>query len=397
MYNFLSAFVICGIVVLIGEMISNLTKAWVPSVFASACILLVGYWTIIPYDLVKDSYLIPFGATIAIYLLIVHMGTVISLQTLMEQWRTVVICLAGLVGMCLFVMVLCPMMMDWSLIVAGLPPLTGGVVAATIMQQAATERGLTEAAVFAISMYCIQGFAGYPLTAICMKYEGKRLLKEFREKGQTATSQQEMDAVRNVTALPKDTSNGILALPESWNSPVMTLTKLALVGWLASLVGGWTGISGAVWALVFGVIFCTLGFLETDALHRCNSFNILMFALTMFVFDGLKDCTPEMLVEIAVPMVEMIVIGVLGMGIFAFVIAKVLKQSFALSFANSLTALYGFPFNAIITEATCKAMAKTKEENEYLMSKMFPSMIVGGFVTVTITSVIIAGFFVNLF
>lgn len=31
------------------------------------------------------------------------------------------------------------------------------------------------------------------------------------------------------------------------------------------------------------------------------------------------------------------------------------------------------------------------------MSRLFPPMIVGGFVTVTITSVILAGFFVKLF
>ena len=96
MYNFLSAFVICGGVIILGEIISALTKAWVPSVFASACILLIGYWTILPYDLVKDSFLIPFGSTLGIFLLIVHMGTVISLKTLMEQWRTVTICLMGL-------------------------------------------------------------------------------------------------------------------------------------------------------------------------------------------------------------------------------------------------------------------------------------------------------------
>ena len=42
-------------------------------------------------------------------------------------------------------------------------------------------------------------------------------------------------------------------------------------------------------------------------------------------------------------------------------------------------------------------MAETPEEQEFLMGKMFPSMIIGGFVTVTITSVILAGFFVNLF
>ena len=45
----------------------------------------------------------------------------------------------------------------------------------------------------------------------------------------------------------------------------------------------------------------------------------------------------------------------------------------------------------------CKEMAATEDEREYLMAHMFPSMIVGGFSTVTITSVIIAGLFVNLF
>ena len=198
MYNFLAAFCICGFIVIIGELVSTWTKAWIPSVFVSACLLLVGYWTVIPYDLVKDSFLTPFGATLGIYLLIVHMGTVISLKTLMEQWKTVVMCLVGLAGMCIFALLLCPLFMDWAYIVAGLPPLTGGIVAATIMQQAATEHGLTSAAVFAITMYCVQGFAGYPLTAIFMKAEGAKLLKEFRE-GQRV-SQDEVSAVK--TAFP---------------------------------------------------------------------------------------------------------------------------------------------------------------------------------------------------
>ncbi len=395
MYNFLAAFCICGFIVIIGELISTWTKAWIPSVFVSACILLVGYWTVIPYDLVKDSFLTPFGATLGIYLLIVHMGTVISLKTLMEQWKTVVMCLVGLAGMCILSLLLCPLFMDWAYIVAGLPPLTGGIVAATIMQQAATEHGLTSAAVFAITMYCVQGFAGYPLTAIFMKAEGAKLLQEFRS-GERVTKD-ELSAAKNVTSLPSSDRRGPLALPESLNSPIVMLTKIGMVAWLSMMVGGFTGISGAVWALIFGVVFCSLGFLETDILHKCNSFNILMFALTMFVFEGLKDCTPEMLTSIILPMVGLIVVGVFGMAVFAWVAAKVMKLSFPLSFCNCLTALYGFPFNAIITESTCKAMAKTPEEHEFLMSKMFPSMIIGGFVTVTITSVILAGFFVNLF
>ena len=64
--------------------------------------------------------------------------------------------------------------------------------------------------------------------------------------------------------------------------------------------------------------------------------------------------------------------------------------------ATALTALYGFPPNAIITESTCAALAQTPEEKDYLMSQMFAPMIVGGFTTVTITSVIIAGIFAGM-
>ena len=76
MYNFALAFVICGVVYFIGEAVSNLTKAWIPSVFVTAAVLLVGFWTVIPTTVVSDSMLIPFGSTIGIYLLITHMGTV---------------------------------------------------------------------------------------------------------------------------------------------------------------------------------------------------------------------------------------------------------------------------------------------------------------------------------
>lgn len=192
LYNFLLAFVICGGVIIIGEVVSTLTKAWVPSVFVSAVLLLLGYWTILPHDLVKDSFLIPFGATLCIYLLITHLGTIISLKQLMQQWRTGTVCLAAYF--------IAPFFMDRALVITGLPPLTGGIVAATMMQTAAMKQGLTVAAVFAISMYCVQGFAGYPLTSYCLKKEGLRLLALYRS-DELKLNPEELAEVKTVTAL----------------------------------------------------------------------------------------------------------------------------------------------------------------------------------------------------
>ena len=399
MYNFVLAFVLCAAAYIIGEVVSTVTKAWIPSVFVTAIVMLVGYWTVFPHDLVSDSKLIPFGSTLGIYLLITHMGTVISLKQLKAQWKTIVVCLSGLAGMCVLAWFICPLFMDKTLVIAGLPPLTGGIIAATTMQTAAANAGLEVAAVFAITMYCVQGFAGYPITAVCLQVEGKRLLKEFRDGGSVPVALAE-----NPMAMvdEPDRKTLIPPVPKKFDSAVVTLIKLGIVAWFATLLGGVSfpfigKISGAIWALVLGVIFTTLGFLDRNSLNRANSYGIVMFALMMYVFDGLKDCTPEMLVSIIVPMLVLIVIGVFGMAVASFIIAKVLKMSFPLAFANGLTALYGFPCDAIITESTCKSLAQTDDEFNFLMSKMFPSMIVGGFVTVTITSVFIAGAFASFF
>ncbi len=399
MYNFVLAFVLCAAAYIIGEVVSTVTKAWIPSVFVTAIVMLVGYWTVFPHELVSDSKLIPFGSTLGIYLLITHMGTVISLKQLKAQWKTIVVCLSGLAGMCVLAWFICPLFMDKTLVIAGLPPLTGGIIAATTMQTAAANAGLEVAAVFAITMYCVQGFAGYPITAVCLQVEGKRLLKEFRDGGSVPVALAE-----NPMAMvdEPDRKTLIPPVPKKFDSAVVTLIKLGIVAWFATLLGGVSfpfigKISGAIWALVLGVIFTTLGFLDRNSLNRANSYGIVMFALMMYVFDGLKDCTPEMLVSIIVPMLVLIVIGVLGMAVASFIIAKVLKMSFPLAFANGLTALYGFPCDAIITESTCKSLAQTDDEFNFLMSKMFPSMIVGGFVTVTITSVFIAGAFASFF
>lgn len=403
MYNFALAFIICCAAYLIGEAVSNLTKAWIPSVFVTAVVLLVGYWTVVPAEVVTDSKLIPFGSTIGIYLLLAHMGSVISLKQLAEQWKTIVACLAGLVGMCLVGWFICRPIIGRDFVVAGLPPLTGGIVAATMMQSAALEKGLEAAALFAIVMYCMQGFAGYPLTAICLQIEGKKLVKAFREGEAVAeTKENVVDEVNGKLVEEKSAKKKLLPpVPAKWNGPVMILFKLGIVAWIATVLGATPifgyKLSGAVWALLIGIVATTIGFLDENALNKANSYGIVMFALMMYVFDGLKTATPAMLGEVIGPMVVLIILGVAGMAALVWVIAKVLKMDYPLALATALTSLYGFPPNAIITENTCTAIAETAEEKDYLMSKMFPPMIVGGFTTVTITSVIIAGLFTNLF
>lgn len=397
LYNAFLAVVIVCVCYVIGEWVADLSKAWIPSVLVTAILFLIGYWTVFPATLNDDTGLASFASTIGVLMFITHIGTVISLKQLIEQWKTVVVCLVGLVALCWFI---CPLIMEKTLVIAGLPPLTGGIVAALTMQKAATAAGLKEAAVFAIAMYSVQGLAGYPITALCLHAEGKRLIKEWRS-GTLNLSEAEIAKMKTIGLSTigddSDIKKPIPPIPAKFNTPVLIIGKVALSVWISSLVGQLIPqIPTIVWCLIISVILTRLGFLDTSSLSRANTYTIFMFAAMLSVFSGLKDCTPHMLKTLIGPMLIMIIIGVIGMAIAAFVIAKIFKMSFPLALANGLTALYGFPCDAIITESTCNSLTEDPDERGYLMSKMFPSMVVGGFVTVTITSVIFAGYFAQL-
>ena len=90
--------VIVVAVLFIGDMVSMRTKAWIPSVFVCAVLFLLGYWTFFPQDIVAVAGVPPAVASMMIYLLITNMGTLLSLQQLKEQWKTILISLAGILG-----------------------------------------------------------------------------------------------------------------------------------------------------------------------------------------------------------------------------------------------------------------------------------------------------------
>ena len=84
------------------------------------------------------------------YLLITHMGTMMSVRELCREWKTVVIAVAGLAGMALLLWYVGPLFTDRNAIVTGTPPLSGGVVAAIIMSKTAGDLGMKDMAVMAM-------------------------------------------------------------------------------------------------------------------------------------------------------------------------------------------------------------------------------------------------------
>ncbi len=88
------------------------------------------------------------------YLLITHMGTLLSVRELMSQWRTVTIAMLGILGIIALTMTIGSAIFGYETAVIATPPLTGGIVAAIVMSEAAGNLGLENLAVLAIYYLC---------------------------------------------------------------------------------------------------------------------------------------------------------------------------------------------------------------------------------------------------
>ncbi|WP_323804067.1 hypothetical protein [Sulfitobacter litoralis] len=392
----LIAFSLLAAILYIGDVLSTRTKSWLPSVFVCAVLFLLGYWTFFPADIVAIAGFQTPIVYLAIFLLITNMGTLLSVRELIAQWKTVVVALSGIAGIVVLLFTVGLLVLDWETVVVGAPPLVGGVVSSLIMSQAAAEAGLTSLSVLAILIYVMQGFVGYPLTAIMLKREGNTVLRRYREGTWQAQADQQTSPV-NAEPAP---ARLFAKLPEAYNTVYFKFLRLGLVALLAwgvsQAVDPIFTISPFVVCLVFGVIATSVGFLEREPLRSANAFGFTILILMVFIFDGLKRATPDMLAELAVPMVGLIAIGILGMYIFSFIAGKLVGISTAMAFACSLTALYGFPADYVITKEVVNALTDDVEEREILTAHMLPPMLVAGFVTVTMVSVVMAGIFVGL-
>lgn len=402
-------FFVIFMILAIGDLVSARTKAFVPSVFVAAALFVIGYWTgVIPLDLVSKTGLGNPMATVCMYIIITHMGTMMSVREMLAEWKTIAIAVSGIAGMMALLLTIGAALVGWDAVVIGTPPLAGGIVAAIMMTEAAAQKGLISLSVLATVIYVMQGFVGYPLTAWCLKLEGKRLLSVYRKGGEEL--EEIMRQSQNDESAANNKKRLVPQLPEKYQTTFTHLAAIGIVAVMADLAAKYcrvmlTGINPSyaayslhplVICLIFGCIAAELGVIERRPLNKAGSFGFVMATIMAFIMGMLNSSTPQMMVEIFKPLLGVIVIGVTGLIIGAAAVGKLLGYRYTIAIALALTALYGFPPNYILTEEASKALAENNTEYDFLMSQMLPKMLIGGFTTVTISSVILAGIFINL-
>ena len=381
------AFFILMAFLALGELVSVKTRAIVPSILIFLILLLVGVWGgFLPKEIIDLGGFSEAMTEVIMVIIVVNMGSSLSLDSLKKEWKTVLIGVGAILGIAAVILPIGSIIYDWQT----------AVVAAFEMSKTSLAKGLPHLSTIALLLLALQEFPVYFILPGLLRSETLRRLDLFRKGELKAVAAEEEITKKRL----------IPAIPEKYMDTSTYLALLGFVGMLAILASMLSGkifhsfgidfkISPTIFALFFGIIAGEIGLLERKSLQKANCFGFFVVASVVGVMGGLVNSSMEEILALIIPLVVLIFLGIIGMAIGGIIIGKMLKITWQMSFAIALNCLIGFPVNFLLTNEAINVLAKTEEEKDFLSNTMVPTMLVGGFTTVTLGSVVFAGILAN--
>ena len=387
--NAIQAAVVLLIVFSLGEIIANKTKAILSTTLVIAIVLLISFWLGLTPKIFEIAQISGISGVL-IGILLTSMGTLIDFPELARQWKTVIIGFACVVAAVAAIILIGIPVIGRQLAIAGAPIFAGANAATLIMTTALNEKGLPQIASFCVLVLVTQNFIGIPIASFLLRKEARVFIGSAENIKRYAQSDESAAAGR--------TKRRLLQLPKSFDTPIIFLTKLAIVAMIANYIAGLTQgkINYLLAAMLLGIVFTELGFLEKNILTKTQSSGFIIFATTMIIFTTLAQTSPEQVVSMIGPLLLCLVAGAVMVIVIGFIVGKLLKTSPYLAISLGLTCTFGFPTTMLMPQEVANAIGKTEEEKTALRNYLLPKMIIAGFVTVTIASVVVAGVVVGM-
>jgi hypothetical protein len=390
--NPIVAFVVVMAVWTVSDFVAKKTKSLLSSLFVASIIFLIGFLTnVFPEDLLQASSLLAL-AGVVVGFIIVHLGTMISLDEFIRQWKTFVIGISAVIGIGVMLYVASLIFgvrisgsaeegyaQALDFVIAGTGALSGGTISVLIIQEAALGVGLTSIAIFPVLIAALQGLVGFPLTSIILRREAQRVRGEHRAGTLDTIEEAEAEAAERTI------------LPPAFRTTAGTLFVVGVAVLISLGINNLTNgvLNTFVVALILGVALRTLGVFKPSVLGGIDALGLMMIAIMILVFGPLATIEVADVTALALPLVLAFTFGLVGITVFAIVVGKLVGYSVPMSAAIGLTSLYGFPGTMILAQEAARGAGESPEEVAAIEHQILPKMIVAGFSTVTITSVVI--------
>src|SRR5699024_3244935 len=354
-------------------------------------IILAGYlgllWRwIFSSKVLEQAYLIAI-ASVMLAPLIVHMGTIIPFEKIKNQYKAVLITLSGVFVSVVLILAIGVPIIGYKEAVSGAGPLTGGIIAFIITSEKLQEMGLVSLVTIPALILGVQKIIGMPLASFTLR----KYALDFKNNMATRTIKNDHNE-----EISKE-KNTKFFLPRKYQTPIVFLFLIFLGGAIAVFLDNLTGINYSLWALIIGFLGVLFGFYKDNMMKRANSFGITMSLLIIVVMESVEDVTPEMFTTYLPHVLLLLFAGITGLFIGGFIATKLLKWHPFKGISVALTALFGFPADYILCEELSRSIGRDEDEEKELFDEILAPMLIGGFTTVTVASVLIASILISTF
>lgn len=391
--------VIAAVIILaliaVGEIVSIITRARVPMLFVAFIGYLILVWIgVMPKNLIDDSKFSAVGMVLGTAPILVHMGTVIPLKSIKSQWRAVAISLLGIIISATLILSLVTLIYDYPTAVSGTGPLTGGIVALLVTSQGLKELGFVSLVTIPVLVLALQSMFGIPLAINLLRRFALKLRGTLDNETLAAAALADMVKEEIVENNEKAAKVKYL-IPEKYQTNLVLLFMLFIGGAIAVVLDKFTGIPYSLWALAIGMVGRLIGFYPERVMEKANAFTVGMAGIIFLIITMLNDITFDMFVSYLPEVFLIIIVGMIGIVLGGYVGSKIFKWDPLKGIPVALTAMFGFPGDYIVCEEVSRSVGRTKEEQEKIFNEILTPMLVGGFTTVTIGSVVIASILIK--
>lgn len=390
----LLALALLSVVFALGDYVAKKTKGLISSLVVASVIYLIGFLSgILPADSIDSTGLTDLMYTVGIGLIITSLGTSIRLNDFVREWKTVLIALVGLLGLALVSFLIAPPLFGKDFALSAACPISGGAIAAIIAQSAVLDAGRTDLGAYVMLLLALQQLVGIPVASAILR----KRLQTMSAKGMFVNTEALAAAAGVETAAPQKKLPLAFAPKDAGSN--FYIAKLAIVAAVAGVVASWTVIPNSnptnyvlnpnVAYLLFGLVFAHFGFLDRDLTSKSQSYGLLMLAVCALVPAALNVSLQE-LASLIVPIIGMLLLGAVGLGLGGLLCGKILRVDGWVSFALGLCAMIGYPATQIISVEIAEGLNVEEQQKKAALDYLMPKMLLAGFTSVTIASVIFA-------
>lgn len=380
------AFMVLLLIMSFGDVMSILTKGKIPGLVITilAFCIFGAMLNILPSDMVDISGLGTILTTYGMLLVFVDIGSSLSFSQFINEWKTVVVSVLAVAGVTLMGITIGQLCFGKVYALSSIATIAGGLPATLITSQAAEAAGRTEISAYVTTILCVQQIVAIPIASWCLNKEASIFVK----------SEVFINGVGTEDTRNKFNIKFIPQIPKKFLSNNVLLFRLSFIAVIASLITEVTGINSTLLALILGFFATEIGFIEKDGLNKAGAKGLILLGCLASVMKNFLVLPLSDLLSMMVPIIGLLILGAIAAGVFAAVTGKLLKWSPYLAIATGMTMMIGYPATYVMAMDSIKTFTAEGDYSEKQLATMenyfVPKMVIGGVVSVSIVSVIIA-------